>query len=201
MNNDDSFNRADFAQFLLHKGIVTPGTEKYFVHWLDLFQRSRKNWPEHQWHDQLPMFLELLKQTKGRKEWQVQQAELAVRLYFTSYLNKYKKEPPHQPLLIVVNGQSFSSAETLEMFEDTLKVKHFSDHIIKNYLHWTKTFLLYLENRQGFSEKFHLSDAQYGVKKFMVHLAVQQDISAAAQNQAFSSLSLFFRYIFDYDII
>lgn len=200
MNNDNSFNRTDFAQFLLQTGVATPGTEKYYVHWLHLFQRSRGRWPGYKWYEQLPEFLKVLKETKGRKEWQILQAEQAVRLYFTSYLNRYEKEVARQPLIIVLNKVSFSSAEALAVFQDSLRLKQFSTHIVKNYLHWTQAFFLYLENGNNFSETIGLIEAQYGVKKFMAHLAVQRDVSASTQNQAFSALSLFFRYVLDCEL-
>ena len=95
--NSDSFNSAEFAQFLLGSNLVQAGKEKYMVIWMRRFNDFRANLKGSlSWAEQLPLFLRELK-TSGCQDWQVRQADQAVRLYFVNYLkpslsNRLEKE-------------------------------------------------------------------------------------------------------------
>lgn len=67
MNDDNGFDDAGFAQFLMKERIVKPGTEKYFVHWVRSFHQNQNRRHDHPWYDQLPLFLESLKKAAERR--------------------------------------------------------------------------------------------------------------------------------------
>ena len=90
MNNINQFNDAAFASYLLKNSIVRPGIERFMVIWARKFFTNRQQWPQLPWFDQLPLFLDTLKKD-GLQQWQIVQAEQAVRVYFGNFLSSASK--------------------------------------------------------------------------------------------------------------
>ena len=80
-----SFDEAGFTDYLAEKRLVRPGSERYFAAWSRLFCQMRSSWRYGPWHEQLPHFLKYLRESGRAREWQMQQAEQSVRLYFTHF--------------------------------------------------------------------------------------------------------------------
>ncbi|MCP3901787.1 MAG: integron integrase, partial [Desulfobacteraceae bacterium] len=72
---------------------------------------------------------------------------------------------------------------------DEIKVRHYSPKTFKAYSTWSKKFQNFVENKP--LEQLTPED----VKKFLTYLAVELNVSASAQNQAFNALLFFFRNI------
>lgn len=87
------------------------------VIWARKFYESRQQWPQLPWCEQLPPYLDNLKK-KGVQQWQIVQAELAVRVYFTNYLTSACKETtsPSSISFTEVNDKKF--ARILENFKE-----------------------------------------------------------------------------------
>ncbi len=86
MNNTEDFSGADFGKYLLESQMVAAGKEKFIVHWTRKFFEYRLRHPQIVWSDLLPLYLKELDSTGGYKDWQIRQADQAVRLYFSNYL-------------------------------------------------------------------------------------------------------------------
>ncbi|OGR23513.1 MAG: integron integrase [Desulfobacterales bacterium RIFOXYA12_FULL_46_15] len=72
---------------------------------------------------------------------------------------------------------------------DEIKVRHYSPKTYKAYSTWVYKFQRFV-NKKEFEE---LSSGD--VKQFLTYLAVEQNVSASSQNQAFNALLFFFRNI------
>lgn len=81
-----TFNAAGFGQYLLSNQLIPPGKESYFVHWVRLFFTEKKRWPDYPWSQQLDLFIKSLHDQSKLKDWQIHQADQAVRLYFVNFL-------------------------------------------------------------------------------------------------------------------
>lgn len=85
MADDNVFNDAAFGRYHLETSIARPGVEHFMVLWARKFFKSRQQWPQLPWFEQLPLYLENLNK-EGVQRWQILQAEQAVRLYLANYL-------------------------------------------------------------------------------------------------------------------
>ena len=85
--NNETFRSTEYAEFLLKSKLVSNGKEKYMVVWVrkffDFARDLRKNL---KWPDLLPLYIRNLTGTGLYQDWQVRQADQAVRLYFVNFL-------------------------------------------------------------------------------------------------------------------
>jgi hypothetical protein len=117
MNDYNSFNAADFGKYLLETNTVAAGKEKFFVHWVRKFFEKRILWPNLSWNEQLPLFLLELQQSCNFQDWQIRQADQAVRMYFTVF----NKGPDSIQLNASDPIGCGSDEEALKRFSEALK--------------------------------------------------------------------------------
>ena len=86
MHHIQSFRGEDFGAFLLQSKIVAAGKEKYLVHWARKFFEFSQKIPSISWFEQLPLYLSELNSSGSYQDWQVRQADQAVRMYFSNFL-------------------------------------------------------------------------------------------------------------------
>lgn len=163
----------------------------------------------------LPHFIEKLKE-KRQTEASQKQAHSAIRLYYTIIQSlhskphyspyviteSYKtvKEPMHRFSVPVVNnepstsnlGASKNNSEkwqsALVAITNEIKIRHYSPKTLKAYTLWAQKMRAFLKNKDP--DTLSTDD----VKSFLTHLAVDQNVSASSQNQAFNALLFFFRH-------
>ncbi|MBF0226337.1 MAG: phage integrase N-terminal SAM-like domain-containing protein [Desulfobacterales bacterium] len=70
-----------------------------------------------------------------------------------------------------------------------IKVRHYSPKTLKTYSEWLRNFQRYTKSKSLES----LDDSD--IKGFLTFLAVQKNVSASTQNQAFNALLFFYRHI------
>ncbi len=72
---------------------------------------------------------------------------------------------------------------------DSIKVRHYSGKTLKSYTSWARKL-------QGFTRNKPPSELiMDDVKSFLTHLAVDRNVSASSQNQAFNALLFVFRHV------
>ena len=74
-----------------------------------------------------------------------------------------------------------------------IKIKHYSPKTLRAYTNWLKKFQGFTRNKDVHS----LSPSD--VKEFLEYLAVERNVSASTQNQAFNALLFFYRHIIKID--
>src|SRR5215210_7360153 len=76
----------------------------------------------------------------------------------------------------------------LDQYRDALRVKHYSARTEDTYVAWVKNFILFHNKRHpremGVDE----------IGQFLTHLAVEKDVAASTQNQAFSAILFLYRH-------
>lgn len=77
--------------------------------------------------------------------------------------------------------------------EAAIKVRHYSAKTLKSYRAWTRKLHAYVQNRAP--ETLTTED----VKAFLTFLAVEKQVSASSQNQAFNALLFLFRHVLGKD--
>jgi len=79
--NTSNFRSTEFGEFLLRSKLVASGKEKFMVLWVRKFFAFQQRLPKMSWPEQLPLFLQSPNIAGAYNEWQIRQADLAVRLY------------------------------------------------------------------------------------------------------------------------
>ena len=207
----------EFGEFLLRRRIVPEKNAKFYVAWVRKFLGQTAD-PKLSMEERIEDFVEGLRQEGGREEWQVEQAERAVKTFFHAFQNGAGlTERPAARVERDAAGR-VGVAETLAATRDLLRTKHYSYRTEQTYLGWIGQFLEYQgsfgtsiqesefriqkeEKRAGSSisnNQCPMSNDQQGagkvvvdgqgVKSFLTYLATRRRVSAGTQNQAFSAL-------------
>ena len=145
--------------------------------------------------DQVRQFCEELERNDGCQDWQVRQAEQALRIYFVNFL---QRTDWHQPgsTLVDQNGRTNPFA-ALDELRRGIRTRHYSYRTECSYADLVRRFFAYCSERQGVPEPCIESDA---VRDYLTHLAVRRRVSASTQNQAFSALLFLCREVLGLDV-
>jgi integron integrase len=173
---------------------------KDFAHFLPekpLKDRSRKD---------IEAFLADLGKRRGIADWQVRQAEHALKILYEIFLPRYTPERQaavgptgkHPPQEAIARADGFRDRvipgeverqfpELLEAGKTEIRIRHFSYRTETTYLDWVRRFIAFHEyaNPRGL-------DASTAVKAYLDYLAVEREVAASTQNQALNALVFFY---------
>jgi hypothetical protein len=121
-------------------------------------------------------------------DWQVRQAENAVRMYVTNFL-KLNVRPQVQQNEVKAPPSNLSWQEAILKIRECLRIKHYSYSTEKTYLECIGKFSNYIRKENVLD----ISDDD--VRNYMAHMAVKMRVSASTQNQAFCAILFLFRYV------
>ncbi len=99
---------------------------------------------------------------------------------------------PTQPVItekIVGKSSGADWTGVYNELENAIKVRHYSHSTLKTYMGWTRKFQAYTRSKD--SSLLTVDD----VKAFLTWLAVEKEVSASSQNQAFNALLFVFRNV------
>jgi integron integrase len=182
-----------FGEFLLRARLVKEKAAPHCVRWLRRFlMRPTSDEPL---ADEARRFCEELR-SGGCADWQVAQAEQALRIYFVNFLQRtdWLRRPAGAP---VDAQQPQDPLSLLEELRRRLRARHYSFRTECSYVDWVRRFLAYLSERQGVP---HPRVDSAGVRDYLTHLAVRQKVSASTQNQAFCAILFLCREVLGTDI-
>ncbi len=87
-----------------------------------------------------------------------------------------------------------SASPFIESIRTVLRTKHYSYQTEKTYLYWIRSFI-------RFSDYKHPKDmTNIEIERFLNHLAINKQVSAATQNQALCAIIFMYRYVIKRDI-
>ena len=150
----------------------------------------------------LSSFMQKLKQ-KHQTEQQILQAKQAITLFYklieyykkdSSELSTQKKEEYRKNLNIDLTAainvsKNQSWINELEILANEIKLRQYSRKTLRAYTTWARRFQAYLKSKSP--KLLESIDA----KKFITHLAVEKQVAASTQNQAFNALLFFYRHV------
>jgi integron integrase len=128
--------------------------------------------------------------SKTREDWQVQQAEAALRLY-GYYLSSERKKPGDAGKAGAQSGTRDLWETREKNFRDALRLRHRSYSTEKTYLSWLRAFGDYT----GWKSPAELSTVD--MQNFLSSLAIERRVSPSTQNQALNALIFFYRHILE----
>jgi len=171
-----------FGEFVLKARLVKEKAAPYCIRWVRRFlTRPASNEPV---ADQVRRFCEDLEREGVWQDWQVRQAEHALRIYFVNFLRR--TDWHRRPVSNVLDEDSRTNPlAALEQLRARIRTRHYSYKTEHSYADWVRRFLAYLAERQGVP---HPRVDSESVRDYLTHLAVRQRVSASTQNQALSAI-------------
>jgi len=159
----------------------------YYVKWVsDCYQYFNESETQPLTNEQRAQFLKRL--ADKCEDWQVRQAERALRLYDFFLLQRMKDKAGEVP------GETADWLVVEKRTRDALRLRHRSLSTEKTYLGWIRQFQKFVNDRQPTA--LEAKDLQ----SFLSHLAVEKKVSASTQNQALNAIIFLYRHILEKDI-
>lgn len=122
----------------------------------------------------------------SREDWQVRQAEQALRRF--DFLLA-RESPASIPVEVDHDGW----ADVFSKTRDVLRVKQMALNTEKIYLGWLRQFQRYLGAKPPLQLTFD------DMSRYLSHLAVERNVAAATQNQALNAILFMYRHVLDID--
>ena len=190
---------------------VRPDHSPFYVRWVRDFagflpEKSLKDRSA----EDIETFLADLAKHPGIAEWQVRQAEHALKILYETFLPNYHPEknppadaapkqsdqkPPKKAYGFqdrVIPGEverKFSSL--VETFKTAIRTRHYSYRTEKSYLDWIRRFIAF----HNYVDPGSL-DAANAVKEYLEYLATKREVAASTQNQALNALVFLYDQVF-----
>ena len=171
-----------FGEFVLKAQLVREKAAPYCVRWVRRFLTRQAS--DEPLADQVRRFCEELERDGGCEEWQVRQAEQALRIYFVNFLQRTDWHRSPASTVVDEHGRTDPLA-ALEQLRLRIRTRHYSYRTECSYADWVRRFLAYVAERQGGPHPRVESEA---VRDYLTHLAVRQRVSASTQNQALCAI-------------
>ncbi len=151
-------------------------------------------------------FLADLRKRRGLADWQVRQAEHALRILYENFLPDYV--PERHPRVAPVEKRPVQKATAktdgfrdrvipgelerrffnlVEAVKTKIRSRHYSYRTETSYLDWVRRFIAF----HGYANPEGL-DAAPAVKTYLDYLAVEREVTASTQNQALNALVSFY---------
>lgn len=165
-----------FGEFLLKAKLVRERSAPYFVRYVRQFlARPAADAPL---TDRVLQFCEDLERS-GAQDWQVQQANQAIRIYFVNFLKRTDWNVTRSGALLDRDGRVDALA-ILEALRARLRTRHYSYRTECSYVDWVRRLLEYAAEQQRAVRP--QVDAET-VRDFLTHLAVKRGVSASTQTR------------------
>lgn len=183
----------EFQDFLRSRRVVPEKNVPYYAHWASkflAFSNSNGDLPQEL---RMKHFLSRLERDKKIDEWQVRQAEEALRLYFGHFLEG-ESSPLYPNIRREGNKSHLNRADMLNKMREAIRLRHYSYKTEGSYLDWVKRFYEYVVDVKRKDIQAHGLESS-DVRDFLSHLAIKQRVASSTQNQAFNALLFFFREV------
>jgi integron integrase len=134
-------------------------------------------------------------QVKGKApaDWQIRQAEEAVRLYVGHFISgdTSRLSPNTDPASM---SNSDDRTALIEKTRELIRLKHYASSTERTYIDWIRRFFRYLD----ITKRTTISSE--GLRDYLSYLAVEKRVAASTQNQAFNALLFLYRHILKQDL-
>ncbi|WP_337998506.1 integron integrase [Lentisphaera araneosa] len=188
-------NMQVFKVFLLNqKGVYEKNVEYYLKRVVQYGMFCRRNGSEP--YDKVSLDAYLRSLFGRAEEWQIQQAEEAVKFYWywrsegKSELNVWQSDEEIRVEKLSV-AFDVEKVEYLKKFEGALRLQQKSLRTIRSYVSWAERYLAHSDNKCQETEK---------VRDFLSYLALRHNVAASTQNQALCALVSLFKCVFQKDL-
>ena len=166
----------EFQEFLVSRKLALEKNAPYYALWASRFLAfANKN----DGQDLDALVLEFLEDRKKRgrmEDWQLRQAELALKLYLDHF-------GARTILREVTCGEGSGEIRTgpavMEEMKRLIRLKHYSYSTERTHLDWARRFFSYLETTKG-KDDLSAGFTEDDVKHYLSHLALKQRVIISA---------------------
>lgn len=179
----------EFQKFLAAKKLVPERNIFFYALWTGKFLtycRKRDISSESYQENAVSEFLEALKSDPHISDWQIRQANDAIRLYYYHYRGL-------KPAQAQVAKSNDAMPALIDKTRRLLRLKHYSFSTERTHLQWIRRFLDYsLQTKtKGAGHAWEAED----FRNFISHLALKEKVASSTQNQAFNAVLFFYRNV------
>ncbi len=191
MENYDSNN---FQTFLINKKNIPEKHTKYYQQWVNKFLNHYQKNLKTVKYKNIKDFIDKL-ESEGKEDWQIRQAYKAIKIFLEDFMGLvidfHENDEKLNESKIVKNPKTWNEAFT--KFINEIRFQHLAYSTEKTYRSWIRRFIRFCNNAPP-------TEVQSShVKKFLVHQAVERNVSASTQNQALNAILFLFRYVLERD--
>ncbi len=189
---------------------VRPDVSTFYVKWAQSFVNFQpgKRLRERSRQD-IEGFLAELSKRPGIKDWQVRQAEHAVKILYETFLPNYAPETAADPATKTEEKKTAACfpvkragrfrdravpgeverlfAPLIGALKSEIRSRHYSIRTETAYVDWVRRFIAF----QEYADPRRI-DAAGAVKKYLEYLATTREVAASTQNQALNALVFFY---------
>lgn len=177
----------EFNSYLVKERIVTEKRASFYVGWARLFLKQFGNKSENITDKEIQIFIQKMKLWPDMKDWKLQQAEHAIKLYIKDFSGESVEGG--------LDYKSITSWDDLEyLFRKRMRMRHYVASTERAYIGWFTQFRQFVK---------HDAPAQLkrdDVELFLTSLAMERKVAGSTQNQAFNALLFLYREIIGTDI-
>jgi len=196
---DQELELSRFGEFLLCRQLVPEKNAPYYVKWVRRFMFKEPENARLSLEERMEAFRQGLQTADGFEDWQVQQADRALRLYFHNFKGEQKWDAAKEVRVQVGADGSIVPSEVMNVMRNQLRTGHYSYRTEQTYLDWVRRFFEYMDRVSAAKRERHVVTAQ-AVKDFLAWLALRQHVAASTQNQAFNALVYLCREVLDMEL-
>jgi integron integrase len=197
MPKESELELGRFGEYLLKSRIVPEKYARYYVSWVRRFLSQAPGGVATTRQDRAAIFLENLR--PDVESWQLDQAEKAIRLYFSNYLTEAGAEKSPSELKPDAAG-FLRQADVMDAVRRLIRLRHYSYSTEQTYLGWLQRFFRYAAGREAPPEEGLFQITPPCVRDYLAYLAIKERVSASTQNQAFNALLFMCREVLRLDL-
>jgi len=134
----------EFEKFLIDNKIVPKDKAKYYVNWADKYLHGINYRAEAIDQRTISYFLNSMSKDKRYEDWQIKQADNAVRMYVTNYLKLNIQPQVQQKSGEVAPPARLGWEEAVLKYKECLRLRHYSYSTEKTYLECIGKFADYI---------------------------------------------------------
>jgi len=174
-----------FREYLLGKALVKEKYIPFYLKWVaDCYRFNDVPDSQPLQYEQKQLFLKHL--AKNHEDWQVNQAENALRIH-DYYLSSDQKQQAGQE--VVDRWFDLENKTTV-----ALRLRHLAYSTERTYISWLRSF-------HGFiGDKNPAEITSRDIQDFLSSLAVERKVSSSTQNQALNALIFLYRHVLEKDL-
>ncbi len=117
------------------------------VHWCRKYFEFRVQLPNMSWAEQLPLYLKNLNELATYQDWQIRQADQAIRLYFSNFL--MSTSSPEKQRSALTKGGISTQQDALQSFLEGLRLRNYAVRTEKTYTGWVRRYFSYCKTRNS----------------------------------------------------
>jgi integron integrase len=186
-----------FGEYMLKSRVVPEKYASYYVRWVRRFMAVVPEKPGLTFEDRLSLYLDNLR--PSIEPWQLDQAEKAVRLYFTQYLALAGTETVVTSVTPDAAGY-VSKIDAMDACRHLIRLRHYARTTESTYLGWIERFFDYRGGVEKPVQAGRSCVTPQAVTDYLAYLAINRRVAGTTQNQAFNALLFMCREVLRIDM-